>query len=79
MLYGVLVINEVMDFSKRKDNDCLLFKVDFEKVYDSVAWDYLRDITGRVGCGHRWMSWMEACVFSSSMSILVNCSPTKDF
>lgn len=34
MLYGVLVINEVMDFSKRKDNDCLLFKVDFEKVYD---------------------------------------------
>lgn len=34
MLYGVLVINEVMDFSKRNDNDCLLFKVDFEKVYD---------------------------------------------
>ncbi|GAU24019.1 hypothetical protein TSUD_328220 [Trifolium subterraneum] len=27
----------------------------------------------------RWLKWMRACIFESSMSILVNGSPTEDF
>ncbi|XP_058781033.1 uncharacterized protein LOC131655143 [Vicia villosa] len=34
---------------------------------------------GIMGFGCRWMRWMKACVISSSMSVLVNESPTKDF
>lgn len=79
ILYGVIVINDVVDFAKRKKNECLLFKVDFEKAYDCVRWEYLRDVMRRMGFGSRWMKWMKACVFSCSMSILVNGSPTKDF
>ncbi|XP_058734303.1 uncharacterized protein LOC131606033 [Vicia villosa] len=33
----------------------------------------------RMGFGERWRRWMEALVFNSSMLILVNESPTKDF
>ncbi|XP_058740864.1 uncharacterized protein LOC131613189 [Vicia villosa] len=29
--------------------------------------------------GERWMKWMEALVFSSKMSVVVNGSPTKEF
>jgi hypothetical protein len=36
ILDGVVVLNEVMDLAKRRKNDCLLFKVDFERAYDSV-------------------------------------------
>lgn len=79
MLDGVLVINEVMKFSKREKNECLMFKVYFEKAYDCIAWEYLRDVMQRMGFGRRWMRWMEACVFSSSMPIFVNGSPTKYF
>src|SRR4051812_37118004 len=32
-----------------------------------------------MGFGKRWMKWMESCVFSSYMSVLVNGSATKDF
>lgn len=32
-----------------------------------------------MGFGSRWLSWMEALVFTSSMSILVNGSPSPDF
>jgi hypothetical protein len=31
ILDGVVVLNEVMDLAKRRKNDCLLFKVDFER------------------------------------------------
>ncbi|XP_058725612.1 uncharacterized protein LOC131596892 [Vicia villosa] len=33
----------------------------------------------RMGFGKRWMKWMEACVFSSHMFVLVNGSATKEF
>lgn len=32
-----------------------------------------------MGFGDKWLGWMEGLVFSSSLSILVNGSPTKDF
>jgi len=30
---GVLVINEIVDFAKKSNLDCLFLKVDFEKAY----------------------------------------------
>ncbi|XP_058784174.1 uncharacterized mitochondrial protein AtMg01250-like [Vicia villosa] len=79
MMDGVLLVNEIIDWSKRKKRSCLLLKVDFEKAYDSVSWNYLRHQMKLMGFGRKWMSWMEACVFSSHMSILVNGSATKEF
>ncbi|XP_058775751.1 uncharacterized protein LOC131650025 [Vicia villosa] len=32
-----------------------------------------------MGFGNRWVKWMELLVFKSSMSVLVNGSPTKEF
>lgn len=40
ILGGVLVVNEVVDLAKRKKEECLLFKVDFEKAYDSISWKF---------------------------------------
>jgi exonuclease III len=33
---GVLVVNEVVDWVKKSKKECIIFKVDFEKAYDSV-------------------------------------------
>ncbi|MCI44542.1 transposon TX1 putative protein, partial [Trifolium medium] len=41
ILDGVLIANEVIDEAKRKKREVLMFKVDFEKAYDSVDWDFL--------------------------------------
>ncbi|XP_058771931.1 uncharacterized protein LOC131645375 [Vicia villosa] len=79
MLDGVLVLNESLDFAKRFNKRCMMVKVVFEKAYDCVSWDFLRYMLERMGFGVRWRSWIEALVFNSSMSILVNGSPTSDF
>ncbi|GAU51035.1 hypothetical protein TSUD_411700 [Trifolium subterraneum] len=41
ILDGVLVLNEVIDLAKRRKDNCLLFKVDFERAYDTVSWGFL--------------------------------------
>jgi len=75
---GVLVVNELVDYAKKSKEECLIFKVDFEKAYDSVDWVFLEYMMHRVGMCDRWVAWMKACVFGGSMSILVNGSPTEE-
>ncbi|XP_058780367.1 uncharacterized protein LOC131654005 [Vicia villosa] len=59
--------------------ECILFKVDFEKAYDKVSWNFLRFMMNKMRFGARWMWWMEETIFTSHMSILVNGSPSKEF
>jgi hypothetical protein len=74
---GVLVINEVVDWVKKVKRKCLIFKVDFEKAYDSVSWSFVEYMLQRFGFDEKWRSWIRACVFAGSLSVLVNGSPTE--
>ncbi|GAU18134.1 hypothetical protein TSUD_248350 [Trifolium subterraneum] len=74
---GVLAINEVVDWVKKAKKECLVFKVDFEKAYDSVSWSFLEYMLRRFGFDEKWRSWIKACVFAGSLSVLVNGSPTE--
>ena len=57
----------------------LLFKVDFDKAFDSVNWDYLDSVLEQMGFGNKWRSWIRGCLSSSRASVLVNGAPTKEF
>lgn len=67
LLDSVLVANEIVDYATRENKDCLLFKVDFEKAYDIVSWDFLRFMLKRMGFVANWLKWMEALVLSSQI------------
>ncbi|MCH99250.1 RNA-directed DNA polymerase (Reverse transcriptase), partial [Trifolium medium] len=75
---GVLVVNEVVDLAKRTGKECLIFKVDFEKAYDSVDWGFLEYMLFRVGFCDKWIGWMRECVFGGNFSVLVNGCPTEE-
>jgi hypothetical protein len=75
---GVVTVSEVIDYAKKTGKDCLIFKVDFEKAYDSVDWGFLDYMLCRFGFGVKWRGWMKACVCSGNMSVLVNGSPTEE-
>lgn len=55
-----------------------VFKVDFEKAYDSVTWSFLEYLLMRFCFDGRWMAWIKVCVFFWSLSVLVNEFPTKE-
>ncbi|GJT23655.1 RNA-directed DNA polymerase, eukaryota [Tanacetum coccineum] len=73
------VFNEVLQWCRRKEKRALIFKVDFEKAYDSVRWDFLDDVLVKFGFGDKWRKWIQSCLKSSRGSILINGSPTKEF
>jgi hypothetical protein len=75
---GVVVINEVVDLAKRNGQSCFIFKVDFEKAYDSVEWSFLEYMLGRFGFCSKWKDWIRACVFAGNMSVLINGSPSEE-
>lgn len=79
ILDRVVVLNELIDLATRRKDECLLFKVDFERAYDTVSWLFLERMMIKMGFATGWLQWMRTCIFESSMSVLVNGSPTNDF
>lgn len=57
---------------------CLIFKVDFQKEYDSVNWNFLSYMMDRIGMDKKWKAWIKACVFKGDLSVIVNGSPTEE-
>ncbi|GJW91789.1 RNA-directed DNA polymerase, eukaryota, reverse transcriptase zinc-binding domain protein [Tanacetum coccineum] len=79
ILDGPFIMNELIHWCKSKKKQTMIFKVDFEKAYDSVRWDYLDDVLKNFGFGSKWRGWIQNCLHSSRGSILVNGSPTSEF
>ncbi|GKA57981.1 RNA-directed DNA polymerase, eukaryota, reverse transcriptase zinc-binding domain protein [Tanacetum coccineum] len=79
ILHGPFILNEVLRWCKVKKKQALIFKVDFEKAYDSVRWDFLDEVLSKFGFGDKWRKWIQACLMTSRGSILINGSPTEEF
>jgi len=62
ILDGILIANEIIDDAKQAKKDLLLFKVDFEKAYDSVDWSYLDEVMFKMNFPVLWRSWIMECV-----------------
>lgn len=66
-------------WEKKSKEKMLLFKVDFNKAFDSVSWEYLDHVQMQPGFSERWRGWIQICLKSPTFSVLVNGSPTKEF
>ncbi|GJR82179.1 RNA-directed DNA polymerase, eukaryota, reverse transcriptase zinc-binding domain protein [Tanacetum coccineum] len=79
ILDGPFILNEIFQWCKLKKKHSFILKIDFEKAYDSVHWDYLDDVLRKFGFGEKWCGWIQECLRSSWGLVLVNGSPTEEF
>nr|GEW09823.1 RNA-directed DNA polymerase, eukaryota, reverse transcriptase zinc-binding domain protein [Tanacetum cinerariifolium] len=79
ILDGPFILNESVQWCKKKKKRSLVFKVDFKKAYDSVRWDHLDEIIRKFGFEEKWCMWIQSCLRSSRGSVIVNGSPTNEF
>ena len=79
VLDGALVANEIVHWLKKKKKAGVLLKMDFQKAYNSVDWEALDMVLAVMGFGSNWRNWVQKCISTASISILINRSPTKPF
>jgi len=77
--YPLTSLNEIVDEAQKFKKELLLFKVDFEKAYDSIDWNYLNEVMVKMGFPTLWRKWIKECVGTATTSVLVNGSPTDEF
>ena len=75
----MVIANETVEEAKRSHKPCLVFKVDYERAYDSISWEFLSYMMIKLGFCQKWISWIEGCLKSATVSVLVNGSPTNEF
>jgi len=71
-----------VNIPRRYENHKIQTKVhpsDFEKTYDLDIWDFLFYMMTRLGFDDKWIGWVNECLESSSVFVLVNRSATTKF
>lgn len=60
-----MVLNEIIEDTRKSKDRRLIFKIDFEKAYDSIKWDYLLKMLSIMKFTSKWIKWIKECVSSA--------------
>ena len=53
-----LIANKVIDSWQKRKEKGLICKLDIEKAYDSINWQFLLKTLHKMGFGSKWLGWM---------------------
>jgi hypothetical protein len=64
---------------KQKKMPALLLKLDLQKAFNSISWEFLLEVLEAKGFGGKWRDWIACLFLSASTRIVVNGELTEVF
>ena len=75
----VLIANECLESRLKSGVLRVLCKLDVEKAYDHVNWDFLIYMLDHFGFHEKWRKWVFFCISTVKFSILIKVTPCGFF
>ena len=72
ILEGVIILHGTGHELHHKNQSEVIFKIDFEKAYDKVRWDFLMPTLRMKGFSLKWIGWIKSFISGGSIAINVN-------
>ena len=70
ILEGAVILHETVHELHRKNQSGVIFKIDFEKAYDKVRWNFLFQTLLLKGFSHKWIEWIKSFILGGSVAIM---------
>ena len=69
---GIMALHEILHETKKNKEVGLVLKLDFEKAYDKVCWEFLFNCLKIRGFSDTWCDWIKRVVSGGTVSVRVN-------
>lgn len=79
ILDGILSLHEIVHDLKVRKTKALILKLDFEKVYDSVSWDFLRKVLLAKGFDGAYVHRLMQFVSGGHTAVAINGNVSNYF
>jgi hypothetical protein len=79
ILERVVTLHETIHEIKKEKQKGVILKLDFEKAYDKVSWDFLQQVLRMRGFSPQWCKWIECIMCGGSVGVNVNSDMNKFF
>jgi hypothetical protein len=79
IMNGVMSLHEILHEARRKKQQGVVLKLDFEKAYDKVDWDYLMKCIAQKGFGEEWCAKINSILRNGTLCVKINNTRGKDF
>lgn len=76
---SILIASEVHHLLSARRVKGAILKLDFEKAFDTVRWDFLLEVLEAMNFGSRWINWIQNIIGTARIAVLVNGAPSEEF
>lgn len=76
---SIVIVKEVFYSMKIHKKRGFVLKIDFEKAFDTINWDFLWEVMEKLGFELSWINRLKDVFNAIRISVLLNGSPTKEF
>ena len=72
IMNGIMALHEILHETKRKNEVGVVLKLDFEKAYDKVNWNFMFECLSHRGFCATWCDWIRKVVIGGTVCVKLN-------